>query len=619
MFSNFLPFLMKEQLTKLSIKNKEESDKEKFEQLLKHKFFVTQVNYPPQNGFLEYGPVMTVLKNEMINCWKQTVVDENMLELDTSVMVPYDVLKNSGHIDRFCDVVLTDGTVTVRADHFIEEKVGEWHLLPKSLSMADFVKLEEIKNILKIDKNKQFEINLVEEICAHFDCESKNLADCTKLEIDFIVKLNNLKGDSGDFLPAKDFNLIFKLNDGQYMRPEIAQGIFVNFKKAYEFNNGQMPFACFSIGKSYRNEISARGGMFRTKEFYQAEIEYFTEDGSHENFNDENIQAQKLLFLPNTAKTAIELTVKEAVKNGIISSEAICVFLVRTHWFLKEIGIDLQKVRYRQHHCNEMAHYASDCWDLEIHTLSGWIECAGIAHRGNFDLTVHSKAINTFVRKSIKPLKVKELKIEKKKVIKVLKERFAAFEEFVSMIDKSTFENKDSYVVTFEGRNYELPVVEKTIDSVSYIPTVIEPSFGMSRILYALLEQKFIVEESRKVLKLKPKLCFRQVVVAPLLNQQTLILKAKEIKNILVKGGLYAVVNLRNVSIGKKYLTSDEIGIPFVVTVDKETEEKNMVTVRNRDNTEQIQLELNKLEDVLIKLINEKVNWETVYSKYKFK
>lgn len=595
-----------------------ESDKDVIDQIFKHKFFVTQVNYPPQNGFLEYGPIMTVVKNGIIDAWRKKVIDDNMFELDTSVMVPYDVLKNSGHIDKFCDVVLTDGIVTVRADHYIEEKVGEWHNIPNSVEMSTFVKLEEIKALLNKKAEKQFDQKTVEEICAQFECTKKNLAECSKLEIDWIVKVNNLRTEVGEFLPSKDFNLIFKLNDGQYMRPELAQGIFVNFRKAYDFNNGQMPFACYTIGKSYRNEISARGGMFRTKEFYQAEIEYFTEDGSHENFMDKEVQNESLLFLPNKMQTPVEKTIKEAVECGIISSEAICVFLVRCKWFLQEIGIDMSTVRFRQHHSNEMAHYACDCWDLEIRTLNGWIECAGIAHRGNFDLSVHGKTINTSAKKCIKAFTVKELEIDKKAVIKGLKEKFSAFEEFVKSIESKEFENKETHEVEFEAKKYILKVVEKTIDSVNYIPMVIEPSFGISRIMYALVEQKFCLEEKRNVLKLKPKLSFKHVVVTGLLNNDQMNEKAKEIKSNLQNCGLVAIANTRNVSIGKKYLTCDEMGIPFVVTIDQETEKSNLVTVRDRDTATQIQIGFSELGKVLKDIVDEKLSWNEIYETHKF-
>ncbi|ORD93406.1 SYG [Enterospora canceri] len=344
----------------------EKERKEALDKIMKHRFFVTQTGYPPQNGFLEYGPVLTAMKNEMINMWRRIVVDEEMMEIDTSVMVPYDVLKASGHIDKFCDVVLTDGITTVRADHFIEEKAGEHFMVPQSCTREAVERVKQLKHemmnqktienklkSIKLNKFKQFDKKKVELITSKFDTVRKHLSDCNKDEIDFIVQSHNLTTETGEFMPAKDFNLIFKLNDGQFLRPELAQGIFANFSKEYVFNNGQMPFACYTIGKSYRNEISARGGMFRTKEFYQAEIEYYTEDGSHADFD--YVINNKLTLLPNAVETPFEMNLKDAYSKKIISSQAICVFISRCHIFITEIGIDLSRVRYRQHHVCEMA------------------------------------------------------------------------------------------------------------------------------------------------------------------------------------------------------------------------------------------------------------------------
>ncbi|ORD95326.1 SYG [Hepatospora eriocheir] len=112
----------------------QQDKKEILDQLFKRKFFIGKVNYPPQNGLYDYGPCLVTIKNEIINAWRRIMIDENMYEIDASVLVPYDVLKNSGHVDRFCDIVLTDGVTTFRADHLIEEKVGEYHMVPININ-----------------------------------------------------------------------------------------------------------------------------------------------------------------------------------------------------------------------------------------------------------------------------------------------------------------------------------------------------------------------------------------------------------------------------------------------------------------------------------------------------
>jgi glycyl-tRNA synthetase len=158
-----------------------------------------------------------------------------------------------------------------------------------------------------------------------------------------------------------------------YLRPETAQGQFLNFSKLLEFNNARMPFASASIGKSFRNEISPRAGLLRVREFLMAEIEHFVDpkDKRHPRF--EEVKNLECRFLPKgiqqAGKTDVTVTtIGEAVSSGMVDNETLGYFLARIWLFLKKIGCDMTRVRYRQHMNNEMAHYASDCWDAELHT-----------------------------------------------------------------------------------------------------------------------------------------------------------------------------------------------------------------------------------------------------------
>jgi glycyl-tRNA synthetase len=158
-----------------------------------------------------------------------------------------------------------------------------------------------------------------------------------------------------------------------YLRPETAQGQFLNFNKLLEFNNARMPFASASIGKSFRNEISPRAGLLRVREFLMAEIEHFVDpkQKSHPRFKE--VEKLKCRLLPKNVQEAgrTELTVisiGEAVHAGMIDNETLGYFLARIWLFLEKIGCDMSRVRFRQHMRNEMAHYASDCWDAELHT-----------------------------------------------------------------------------------------------------------------------------------------------------------------------------------------------------------------------------------------------------------
>jgi glycyl-tRNA synthetase len=185
------------------------------------------------------------------------------------------------------------------------------------------------------------------------------------------------------------------LTSNSYLRPETAQGHFLNFSRLLEFNNGRVPFASAQIGRSFRNEISPRAGLLRVREFTMAEIEHFVdpEDKKHERFDEVRDVALDLLdrnVQTSGSTQTKKISVGEAVASGIIANETLGYFVARIHQFLVKIGIDSTRLRFRQHMSNEMAHYATDCWDAEIQNSYGWTECVGCADRAAYDLTVHS-------------------------------------------------------------------------------------------------------------------------------------------------------------------------------------------------------------------------------------
>jgi len=204
-----------------------------------------------------------------------------------------------------------------------------------------------------------------------------------------------------------------------YLRPETAQGQFLNFSKLLNFNAERMPFASASIGKSFRNEISPRQGLLRVREFLMAEIEYFVDPENKKHTRFHEVAEVVLNFLPKEIQqdgktTTSRISIGEAVKTGLVDNETLGYFLARIHLFLEVIGVDQEKVRFRQHMANEMAHYASDCWDAELLTSYGWIECVGCADRSAYDLSVHAKKTGQFmgVREQLaEPRKVTEYEV----------------------------------------------------------------------------------------------------------------------------------------------------------------------------------------------------------------
>lgn len=308
------------------------------------------------------------------------------------------------------------------------------------------------------------------------------------------------------------FNLMFKTTIGPegtsvgYLRPETAQGLFVNFRRLLDYNQQKMPFAAAQIGLAFRNEISPRNGLLRVREFCMAEIEHFVNpnDKSHPKFKLVHDKELTLFTADNQLGSgrSIKISIKEAVETNIVDNETLAYFMTRTQLYLEKIGVDPERMRFRQHLKTEMAHYATDCWDMEIHMSYGWIECVGHADRACYDLEVHSKKTNVsmcaaqllkepiLVDKMIaepnKKLLGPRFKLDQKLVIKAIE---GLEDEAVLKLQKDLEDTGESVVegftittdlITFKN-------VKKTVSEVKFMPSVIEPSFGMGRILYAVL------------------------------------------------------------------------------------------------------------------------------------
>ncbi|CDI82926.1 glycyl-tRNA synthetase, putative [Eimeria acervulina] len=177
-------------------------------------------------------------------------------------------------------------------------------------------------------------------------------------------------------------------NEGRgYLRPETAQGIFVNFRRFYDYNGGRMPFAVAQIGLGFRNEIAPRNSLIRCREFLMAEIEHFCNPEEKNNF--ERFEKVKNEVLPLFSKesqlgsgiVSRSQTLEQAVGCGVINNKTLAYYLAKTFSFLKTLGLNDKFIRFRQHLDSEKAHYATDCWDAEVKTAAGWIEVAGHADR----------------------------------------------------------------------------------------------------------------------------------------------------------------------------------------------------------------------------------------------
>jgi len=415
--------------------------------LAKRRGFIFQGSeiYGGLAGTWDYGPFGVALKQNIKNIWwKRFVTDRtDMYGMDAAILMNQTAWKASGHVSGFSDPL---------------------------------VECTKCK--------RRFRADQIEDVSKCPECGSK-------------------LGES------RQFNMMFKTNVGaienddsvSYLRPETAQGMFVNFKNILDTFHPKLPFGMAQIGKAFRNEIAPRDFIFRTREFEQMEIEYFVEP---ENW--------------------------EKVFNEFVSE---------MNAFIKDVGITKEKVSENEIAKDALAHYSKRTIDFEFDYPFGRKELYGLAYRTDFDLKAHSE---------------------------------------MSKVDLSYFDEE-----------------KKT----RFIPHVIEPSLGVDRTVLAILSSAYTEDElggeKRAYLKLNPAVAPIKVAVFPLLkNKEVLTEKAEEIFKSL-KSEFGAVVYDETGSIGKRYRKQDEIGTPYCVTVDFDTLEKGIATVRDRDTGEQEKVETDKL------------------------
>lgn len=574
------------------------TDGKKVETLLRRRFFIApsaQI-YGGVSGLYDYGPPGCALKNAMADLWRSEFVkEESLFEMDTSILLPYEVLKASGHVDKFSDLLVFDQETGefYRADHVIKKRLEER------------TSTDEVKEALE-------------------RLEGLTLKGCE----DIIGRLK-VKSDKGnDLVGATEFNLIFKTSIGpksqnaSFLRPETAQGQFLNFKRLYDMNYERLPFGSATIGRVFRNEISPRSGLLRVREFDQAEVEYFVDprDKTHPKFKTLAEMSMTLKFesdAENGKGECVVMQLGDAVRKGIINNETLGYFVGKTYLFLKKVGIKDDYLRFRQHKKDEMAHYACDCWDAEILTSYGWIECVGIADRSCYDLQMHQQFSKTSLcakrmLETPKMITRYEAVIDKKKLGRELKKDLPDFVQHVEDVLRAKggvpsdmSEQSTPMDFTYKEKTYTLEVIvqHEKLSTEEFIPHIIEPSFGLGRILYSLCEHVYWQrDEERGVLSFPPSIAPVQCEVSFLLKDERLTEVAEDVSRRLKE--FRTTLNRRNVSIGKKYSVADEIGVPYYFTVDFDTLKDSKVTIRERDSTEQVRLEIDRVRDAVQFLLN---------------
>ena len=596
-----------------------------FDDLVKRNFIFTLTDDIDGDvaGLYDYGLVGATLKSNLIQKWKNHfIVEVDMLEISTACLTPQVVLKHSGHEDRFIDWMVKDEKTgdTFRADHLIEDFIGK--------KIEDKATSEEMRQELTILGTRIPDF----KEAAHFD------------EVIAKYNITNPTIPKNQLSKTYAFNLMFECKIGPmgdqkgYLRPETAQSIFVNFKQLLELKNGKLPFGRATIGQAFRNEIAPRNSLLRVREFEMAEIEYFIDplDKTHPKFKFvEDLELP--LHSRDTQANAgepLKMTLKEAVKQGVVANQMLGYFIGRTYLFALAIGLQKDSIRFRQHLKGEMAHYACDCWDLELLCSYGWVECVGLADRSAYDLTAHTKGSGEKLvasRHFEKPIskEILSYELDKAKIGKSFKKDAKVV---VEAIEEKSQEQLEALKTELEQNgkakvcNYEISAdmfkswkkEMKTIQEEKFTPSVIEPSFGIGRIIYCLLEQCFRSreDEKRTYFSFPPALAPFKVIFLPLMAKQPLIERVELLDYEFRKAGIMCKTDCGSSAIGKRYSRTDELGIPFAVTIDYVTLENDTVTLREINSMKQVRLPIKELKDVIKDFIENDRSFEDISKKY---
>ncbi|QIB72836.1 glycine--tRNA ligase [Halogeometricum borinquense] len=553
-------------------------------------YFGSSEAYGGTAGFYTYGPQGAALKSNVEDAWRERfTVQEGNLEIDAPTIMPEPVFEASGHLDTFDDMLVEcpECAESHRADHLIEDN--------SDLEDAETLSLEEAAE----------EIAALDLVCPNCGAE--------------------LAGQSVD-----NFNLMFETNIGPgssdpgYLRPETAQGIFVEFPRIKEYARNRLPFGVTQVGRAYRNEISPRKSIVRTREFTQAELEQFI-DPERDEPDLSAVEDVEVLLYPATEQQKddgdyIETTIGAAVEDGSIGNAWLGYFLgIAQEWY-ERVGVDMDRFRFRQHLAGERAHYSSDCWDAESEVDGDWIEIAGFSYRSDYDLSKHaeySEEDYTVFRQYDEPKTVERAVVDPD--MSVLGPKFGGAAgdvkdalERLAERDPDAFDG-DEVTVEVDGETHTVEtdvtnfaVEEQTINGEHITPHVVEPSFGVDRTVYTLLahayEEDEVDDEERTYLSLSPEVAPRDVGVFPLVsNVPELVDLADEIVDDLRAAGL-SVVYDDSGSIGRRYRRQDEVGTPFCITVDRdglESDGETTVTVRERDSGRQVRVPVSALADEL--------------------
>ncbi len=546
--------------------------------------------YGGLSGFYDYGPLGAALKRNIENKWRDMFVRrEGMVELESTIVTPKPVFEASGHISHFTDIMTrcTRCGMAYRTDQLLQEA---------NVEAKESMKPEELYILIK----------------------------------EHNVRCPECGGELG--LP-EPFNLMFQLSIGPYGRsvmgygrPEAAQGQFVDFKRVYSAERERLPLGVAQVGRCVRNEIAPRKGPIRLREFTIIDYEVFVDPEDTTYPRVRLVEDQKLRILPIAAQLSgkediMEVTVKSALISRLIENEVLAYFMALAARFLEELGISPEKQRFREMPPGERAHYSRQTFDHEIWLERwGWTEVSGHAYRTDYDLRQHMMFSGQDMRvhkRFDSPRMIRKVNIrpkmelieadfggEAKQVLEMLTRGDPSVIER-ELREKGFYELPGQTQLRLEPKHVEIEFDEELAEGRYFIPHVVEPSFGVDRIFYSVLEYAYTERKGRTVLLLPKDVAPINVAVFPLVSRDNLPEVAKRVYDLLIEEG-FIVDYDESGSIGRRYARADEVGVPVCVTVDNGTLEDETVTLRDVATWKQVRVKISALPTILRRYVSKK-------------
>lgn len=549
--------------------------------------------YGGVGGFLTYGPLGSVLKRKIESEFRTFFMKPlGITEIETPIVTPSKVFEASGHVEAFREpmVECLKCKKKFRADHLLQEKAKMSDTQTEKLSLQE-IATEIVKHKIK---------------CV----ECGSLLSKPKY---FMTMFTTAIGPYSDSVG--------------YGRPEAAQGAFVEFRRLYETARERLPLGIAQIGHALRNEISPRQGPIRLREFTIADIEFLFDPKEPRCPFLKDVENETLRLIPAALKeeadsNPIEITAGEALQKNYVKTEWQAYFMVLAKQFLGFLGVPADKQRFIEKLEWERAHYSAQGYDQEVYLDRWkWTEVSGHNYRTDYDLKQHMKHSGVDMRlfkEYRKPVTKKETSIEPalSKMGPSFKDDIHEVLTLLSQVDPKEFERslkKNGHYLL--GRFKILPshvkIIHKTVEETGRrdIPHVVEPSFGIDRLVYVALEYAYDKQNNRTILKLPRALAPIQTMVLPLVSKNGIAEKAKQLLNNLTQEGFEAGYDDAG-SIGRRYARADESGTPLCITIDYQTFKDDTVTVRDRDSWRQIRIAIEDLADNLESFFRHQSNFE---------